>query len=94
MGEIIALGTNRLIKIQWDRPDYPCVFSPKLTIKKENTYVLIFSRHQEKEYNAIMSVPGIKIIFQSKPAVNTVHPAQPRNFVCVVEFENDYPAVP
>ena len=57
--------------------------------KPENTYIVIFNKRQEMEYNTLMSHPGIKIVYQGPPAVNKNphHGTEPRNFIVVFEYE-------
>lgn len=55
---------------------------------KEHTFIVIFSYTQKQEYDAVMTIPGLKVVFQSKPAKNSVHPGQLRNFVLVFELED------
>lgn len=55
---------------------------------KEHTFIVIFNFTQEQEYNAIMNIPGLKVVFQSETARNSIHPGQRRNFVLVFELED------
>lgn len=107
---VINLPTNMFFNVIYPKKkfpwgmdlDYNCV--PSIEIKKKwfdnkNTYCLIFTKdkqHHEQMYNCLFTTPGIKVVYQSKPAVNKSggHGAAPRNFLVIVEYDEPVQAVP
>jgi hypothetical protein len=89
---IISLSTPHIFDKKWGHTNQNHYFraKPTLTLKPGvlkvgNTYVMIFSMHQEEEYLALMSIPNLKVLYQSIPAVNLIHRGPPRIFVVVFE---------
>jgi hypothetical protein len=89
---IISLGTPHIFNKNWDYHNKnhlirakPIITLKPGVLKAGNTYVMIFSMHQEEEYLALMSIPNLKVLYQSIPAVNLIHRGPPRIFVVVFE---------
>jgi hypothetical protein len=76
----------------WNRPGV--LHKTEFKYSKEDTYIVIFNFNQQKEYELLFSDDTLKIVFQSQPAVNTIHPSKPRNFVVVFELNDKDTAVP
>jgi hypothetical protein len=76
----------------WHLPGVPK--KRKYKYSKDDTYVVIFNKYQRQEYECLFADDTFKIIFQSQPAVNTIHPIQPRNIVVIFELNDKDAAVP
>lgn len=107
---VINLATRDFFKITYPKKKFPWGMDsdynaiPNVEIKKEwfnkeHTYCLIFTRdrqHHKQMYNCLFTTPGIKVVYQSKPAVNKAdgHGTAPRNFLVIVEYDEPVQAVP
>ncbi len=67
-------------------------------LNEQDTYWLIFNKDafiNKEGYDYITSYPGIKIVYQSEPAVNGNHGyAGLRNFLLVFEYEKPVQSLP
>lgn len=87
---IVTGAINTIFEFKRDRATWKIIGASlrEELASTEHTFIVIFNYTQEQEYNAVMNIPGLKVVFQSKPARNSVHPGQRRNFVLVFELED------
>ncbi len=55
-------------------------------LRKDTTYIIIFSRDQRKEYNAFNKVKDmVDIVFEQTNCYNAVHPGWSKNHIIVFQ---------
>jgi hypothetical protein len=98
----VTCGTEELFKISrhWDgrNSKISSVAFRESVLDEKNTYWLIFNKDcfgNKHCYEFLVSYPGIKIVYQSRPAVNGNNGYRGlRNFLVVFEYEKPLQAVP
>ena len=68
-------------------------------LNTKDTYWLIFNKgtlSNKEAFDYLLTIPGIKIVYQSKPAVNgnSGYGDQVRNFLLVFEYEEPVQSLP
>jgi hypothetical protein len=86
----MALVTCRVsdaVTMVWKASGVPYVLNKNL--RKEHTYIVVFSPIQDMQKEALTTHKEVKILFQSTKAVNKVigHGVEPRNTVVVFELK-------
>lgn len=99
MANLISLEVNDLLNLryEWDEDKY--VFKDAKTIvdwKEDETYLIIFNmQSQEEAYKYFKAnCGGFDILYESKPALNLVHPGENRNVLIVFEVQRRFFASP
>ncbi len=87
MADVKFVASAEFVSIIWGK-NGKYSYKIKDTVDRDQVYVMVLNYQQKIIYDCLMKVPGLKVLFQSAPAINTVHPQQARNFVLVFEFEN------
>ncbi len=87
MADVKFVGSQEVVSIIWEENGkYSYKFRDM--VDRDQVYVMVLNYQQKIIYDCLMKVPGLKVLFQSAPAINTIHPQEPRSFVLVFEFEN------
>jgi len=94
VSKVVTLTTYLFLHTEYIREEnvYKGIkLTPKLKLlNKKDTYIMVFHLPiQQAQYDCVLKIPGIKIIYTSPLAVNTQpgHGQHPRNKVVVFELE-------
>jgi hypothetical protein len=87
---VMALVTCRVsdaVTTDWKASGLPYVLNKNL--RKEHTYIVVFSPTQDKPKEALTTNKKVNVLFQSTKAVNRIngHGTNPRNTVVVFELK-------